>query len=384
MDATLRQETFVDFGEDPLFPYRPLGMSRVDGEGTVELRGLVKQFAPRMPGVYGMLDPLGRLIYVGKSKLLRNRLLSYFLPNNEEDKAGRILESTRSIVWETQPSDFAAWMREQSLIRQLQPRFNVQGIPKRMRPVFICLGKSPAEQLFTSRYEDASCVAWVGPLQGSGRADRAVEVLNRFFQLRDCSSKTPCGFTEQLSLFDIQPRPGCIRYEIRNCLGPCIRGCSRKEYETQVDAAKAFLLGQSTDPIERLQQQMAQSAANRHFEQAAVVREDLKVVQWLSRRVAEMARAKSAYTFVYNVAGHNQKNVWYLIRRGQIEGAIAAPTSSRDALRCKKLVAQWLREDFRIGSRFTPRPETLALVTSWFRIHKEELGNTISADFFLD
>ncbi len=151
MDATtLDEPAFIDFGEDTLLPYPAPGMCRVDADSRDALRAQVKQFVPKSPGVYGMLDMLGRLIYVGKSKCLRNRLLSYFLPNNEEDKAGRIVDSTSAIVWESQPSDFAAWMREQSLIRQLQPRFNVQGIPKRLKPIFVCLGRGPAEQLYTA------------------------------------------------------------------------------------------------------------------------------------------------------------------------------------------------------------------------------------------
>jgi excinuclease ABC subunit C len=382
MDATLQEPSFIDFGEDPLFPYRPAGMCRVDGDSSEELRASVRQFVPRMPGVYGMLDPLGRLIYVGKSKALRNRLLSYFMPNNEEDKAGRIVESTAAIVWETQPSDFAAWMREQALIRSLQPRFNVQGIPKRMRPVFICLGRSPAEQLYTARYEDVNAVAWVGPLQGAVRANRAVEVLNRFYQLRDCSSKTPCGFTEQLQLFDIEPRPGCIRFEIQNCLGPCISGCSRKSYEAQVQLARSFLSGQDLTPIESLESMMLTAAKNHHFEQATVLREDLQVVQWLSRRVIEMVRAKNTYTFVYQVEGYNNKDVWYLIRRGQIEGAIAAPRTSAERMRSNRLVCRWLEEDRRLGARFMARPETLALVTSWFRNNRDQLKNTIKPSEF--
>lgn len=376
MEATLQESPFVDFGADALYPYQPPGMQRIDGQSAAELRANIRQHAPKMPGVYGMLDALGRLIYVGKSKCLRNRLLSYFLPNNEEDKAGRIIESTSAIVWESQPSDFAAWMREQFLIRTLQPRFNVQGIPKRLRPVFICLGRGPAEQLYTARNEDAKAIAWIGPLQGASRANRAVEVLNRFYQLRDCSSKVPCGFTEQLQLFDIEPRPGCIRHEIQTCLGPCIRGCSRKAYETQVLKAKAFLAGQDDLPVEQLEAQMVAAAQRHLFEQATVLREDLRVVQWVSRRVTDLARARNTYTFVYPVSGANGKDVWYLIRRGQLEGALPAPRSATDKQRAQRLVQRWLEEDRRLGTRFAARPESLALIASWFRNNKAELANT--------
>jgi excinuclease ABC subunit C len=382
MEATLDEAPFVDFGDDSLYPYRAPGMRRIEGESRGDLRAQVKQFVPRVPGVYGMLDPLGRLIYVGKSKCLRNRLISYFLPNNEEDKAGRIVDSTAAIVWESQPSDFAAWMREQALIRSLQPRFNVQGIPKRLKPVFVCLGRSPAEQLYTARKEDPKAVAWIGPLQGASRANRAVEVLNRLFQLRDCSSSTPLGFTEQLQLFDIEMRPGCIRHEIRTCLGPCIRGCSRKAYETQVKSAKEFLTGKNDEPIALIEKQMLYAAQNLQFEQAVVLREDLRAIEWLSRRAGDISRAKNTYTFVYSVSGYDGQDVWYLIRRGQIEGAVAAPKSSAEETRTHQLIRRWLDQDNHVGTKFVARPETLALVTSWFRNNRPELKNTLKPKYF--
>ena len=382
MEATLEEAPFVDFGEDTLLPYGAPGMRRIEADSRSELRSQVKQFVPKVPGVYGMLDLLGRLIYVGKSKCLRNRLLSYFLPNNEEDKAGRIVDSTAAIVWESQPSDFAAWMREQSLIRTLQPRFNVQGIPKRLKPIFVCLGRGPAEQLYTARSEDPKAIAWIGPLQGAARANRAVEVLNRLFQLRDCSGSTPLGFTEQLQLFDIELRPGCIRHEISTCLGPCIRGCSRKAYEVQVNSARAFLAGKNVAPIEVLEQQMILAAKNLQFEQAVVLREDLRALEWLSRRAGDIAKAKNTYTFVYSVAGFDGQDVWYLIRRGQIEGALAAPRTAAESQRTHRLVARWLNEDNHVGTQFTARPETLALVTSWFRNNRAELKNTLKPKQF--
>lgn len=383
MEAAFQDTPFFDFGEDALFPFARTGLHYVDGSTQDELRAQVRQFAPRQPGVYGMLDPLGRLVYVGKSKSLRNRLLSYFLPNNEEDKAGRIIQSTSSIVWETQPSEFAALLREQYLIRHFQPRFNVQGIPRRHQPIYICLGRAPAEQLYTSRTEELKAQFKIGPLFGSARANRAVEVLNRIFRLRDCSSKQSCGFTDQLQLFEIGMRPGCIRLEIQSCLGPCISACSRSEYERHVAQARQFLEGKNEQPVDQIRKQMDTAAANLHFEQATVLREDFKAVRWLQRRTADLASAREQYTFVYPVesaamrpSSAAKQEVWYLIRRGVLEGAIAAPRTAAEAKRAHRRVHLWLEEDNCVGSHFFPRPETLALITSWFRNQRGELKKT--------
>ncbi len=385
MDAQILDSPFVDFGEDVLFPFARTGLSRIEGDSSDQLRNDVRRYVPRVPGVYGMLDTLGRLIYVGKSKSLRNRLLSYFLPNNEEDKAGRIVQSTCAIVWEYQPSEFASLLREQNLIRTFQPRYNVQGIPRRQQPIYLCLGRPPAEQLYTARQLDSKAIAAVGPLFGASRANRAVEVLNRHFRLRDCSSKQPCSFTEQMQLFEIELRPGCIRLEIDSCLGPCISACSRNDYSRQVALARAFLDGKDDSPLTEIELAMQRAARNLHFEQAAVLREDLKAVSWLSRRVTDMATARERYTFIYPVTvedsaeqpiGQSSRTVWYLIRRGLVEGAVAAPVNEMQKRQTFALLHKWLSSENSVGTRFIPRPETLALVASWFRNHRSELKKT--------
>ncbi|MEO8269181.1 MAG: GIY-YIG nuclease family protein [Aureliella sp.] len=385
MDANLTEAAFVDFGEDRLYPFARVGLSRIESDSADELRADVRRYVPRVPGVYGMLDMLGRLIYVGKSKCLRNRLLSYFLPNNEEDKAGRIVQSTCAIVWEYQPSDFAALLREQNLIRRFQPRYNVQGIPRRQQPIYVCLGRGPAEQFYTARQHDPRALYAVGPLFGATRANRAVEVLNRLFLLRDCSSKQPCSFTEQLQLFDIARRPGCLRLEIQSCLGPCIAACSRSVYARQVALAKAFLEGGNDAPVAEVEQAMLRAASGRHFEQAIVLREDLKALSWLGRRAGDMAQARQRYTFVYPVMsqasaqqplGHASREVWYLIRRGLIEGAVAAPNTAGEKRQADSLLKKWFANDRCLGATYAPRPETLALVASWFRNNRVELKRT--------
>ena len=380
MDARWNESAFVDFGADPLYPYKRSELPRIASDDRSELQKLVRRTLPKTPGVYGMIDLRGRLVYVGKSKCLRNRVLSYFLPHNEEDKAGRIVQSAVQIVWETQPTEFAALLREQFLIRHWQPRFNTQGIPKRQRPVHICLGRAPAEQLYTSRAADPKSVCCVGPFQGATRAARAVEVLNRLYKLRDCSSDQRFTFSDQLQLFDIQPRPGCIRFEIKTCLGPCTFGCTRGAYDDRVQLAREFLTGNDSQPLDWLEDQMAVAAERLHFEQAARLRDDLQAVKWLARRVGDVATARKSFTFIYRPPAIEHPEVWYLIRRGVLEGAIAAPKTARQRQTAEATITKWLAQDNQVGRHFSPRPETLALVTSWFRNQRTEFQHTIKPD----
>src|ERR1700731_1903084 len=116
-------------------------LEAIHGHRPSRLREKVRKRCPRKPGVYGMVDATGELIYVGKAKCLRSRLLSYFRPNSRDPKAGRILGQTRTLVWEPAPNEFAALLRELELIRRWRPRCNVQGQPTRYRRTYVCVGR---------------------------------------------------------------------------------------------------------------------------------------------------------------------------------------------------------------------------------------------------
>ncbi len=161
MDAIWQDEPTIGFGADPLNPYGARPIDAVGATSIDQLRQRIVQSCPRVPGVYGMLDRKGELIYVGKSKSLRSRLLSYFAASNAQEKGGRIVESARAIQWETQPSEFTSLVREQQLIRRFSPRWNVQGVPKRQRPVYLCLGE-PRPIFSCHRHLRPIALAWRG------------------------------------------------------------------------------------------------------------------------------------------------------------------------------------------------------------------------------
>src|SRR5437879_13388793 len=120
--------TFTGFGPHSLLAggvAPPLEV--VHGHRPSRLREKVRKCAPRQPGVYGMVDATGELVYVGKAKCLRSRLLSYFRPRSRDPKAGRIVTDARLIAWEQTASEFASLLRELELIRRFQPHPNVQG-----------------------------------------------------------------------------------------------------------------------------------------------------------------------------------------------------------------------------------------------------------------
>src|SRR3954453_3237555 len=210
-----------------------------------EMRGHVRTNAKDRPGVYRMLAADGEIVYVGKSKRLRTRLLSYFRGAFPEDKGARIVREADRIEWDYTPSEFAALLEELRLIKRLRPRFNVAMKRDGRNFCFLKLTNAPAPKFLVVRgpsQDDAS--VYYGPFQGAQRVDEAVRELNDALGLRDCANDQGMHFADQPELFSIFPRtPGCIRFEVKKCLGPCVGGCTAGEYAERVKQARGFLDG---------------------------------------------------------------------------------------------------------------------------------------------
>ena len=285
-------ERFTEFGHDPFAPSGRRSQSTVvAGKRKAELKAGLRAACPKLPGVYGMIDASGRLIYVGKSKTLRSRLLSYFSPKVARDKPGQILRETTRLVWERQPSEFAALLRELYLIRTWRPRWNVKDQPRSRRPSYVCLGRGPARCLFVTTTPPAGAAAY-GPIQARRPLNEAVSALNYHFLLRDCTGTQPFRFSDQRELFAESRRAGCLRYELGTCLGPCAAGCTRRRYANQARRAKTFLDGHDDSPICALTERMTRAAAEQRFEAAARLRDSLSAVEWLADRLDRLRTAR--------------------------------------------------------------------------------------------
>ncbi len=379
MDTSRHDRLEFGFGADPFNPFEARRIEVIGALKKTALRDQVLQSCPRVPGVYGMLDRKGQLIYVGKSKSLRNRLLSYFAESNSDEKAGRIIQNARAIQWETQPSEFASLLREQQLIRTFSPRWNVQGVPKRQRPVYLCLGRPPAEYFFMAAAPPQNCVAIEGPFFGASRMRVAIDALNKVFQLRDCSQKQTFHFAEQLSLFPMDHRPGCLRLEVGTCLGPCAAACSRDQYNAQVKAAESFVDGFNDEPLTIMKEKIERASANQQYELAGRAATTLKSLQYLHGKLRRLAKARREFSFVYAVNGYDGRNIWYLVHSGEIAAVLAAPKNPQQYAAIKPQLKHWQAVVVNHLDRgHGAYPHTLQIVSQWFRKHKQEKQKTFA------
>jgi excinuclease ABC subunit C len=326
-----------------------------------------------------MLNARGAVIYVGKAKQLRARLLTYFRSRSRDPKAGRILAHTRAVAWEYVPNEFAALLRELELIQRWRPRFNVQGQPQRRRRTFVCLGRHPAAYVFLTRRPPATALALFGPIPAGERARQAVRRLNDWFQLRDCPQSQAMFFADQPELFPVPRTPGCLRYEIGTCLGPCIGACSRSAYRNRVHAVRAYLAGTDRTPSARLEQAMIDAAARQDYERAALLRDKLETLRWLERQLAWLKQVRQRHSFVYAVRGHDGQDLWYVIRLGQVRAVLAEASSStaKDTV-LGKIRGMDMDREANAGVPTLEDIDEVLLVAAWFRKHPQEWERVIT------
>jgi excinuclease ABC subunit C len=325
-----------------------------------------------------MVDADGELLYVGKAKCLRTRLLSYFRLRSRDPRAGKILEHARTLVWEYALSEFGALLRELELIRRWQPRLNIKDQPRRLRRVYVCVGRRPAPYVFLAPRPVSTAPACYGPVPASRVAAEAVRRINDWFRLRDCPQAQEMVFAEQQELFPLPRAAGCIRHEIGTCLGPCAAACTHSGYAEQVKAARAFLDGANTAPLEELERAMAEASAAMAFERAAALRDKLDTLRWLHAHLERLRVARRQYSFIYPVCSREGNDRWYLIRQGRVVTVTAAPCddSSRQAA-AARIESVFGRRQTHTQPPSAGEVDGVLLVAAWFRKHPEELSRVL-------
>ena len=349
------------------------------------MRDAVKAGAKDQPGVYRMLANDGEIVYVGKSKKLRTRLLSYFRCDYPADKGARIVREADRIEWDYMPSEFAALLEELRLIKRFRPRLNVAMKRDARHFAFIKLTRGAAPKLLVVRGAGADdAQIYYGPFHGAQRVGDAVRELNDALGLRDCRLDQPMHFADQPELFQTFPRtPGCIRHEIRKCLGPCVGGCTTAQYDARVHLVRGFLDGHDDGPLRALREEMVAASERLEFERAGSLRDKLQRLEGLREQFIRFRFAIETLSFVYTVPGFEGDDQVYLIRRGRVRGVYGIPRSEHDRMRLLEMIDDVFHPAERDSTQLPAHEiDELLLLSSWFRRFPAELARSRTAAAF--
>ncbi len=339
------------------------------------LRRRVKLLSENRPAVYRMVDPAGRVLYVGKARRLRARLLTYFRASYPEDKAARILHASHDIEWDYQPSEFSALLGELRQIRKHRPAYNVS-MNRTRRVGFVTVSGGPAPRLGVSQRTDQE-VRCYGPIVSPGRAREALRVINDLLGLRDCAEKMPIVFADQGDLFAEPRRAGCMRHDFRLCTGPCAGFVAEWAYVNQVAAAVAFLEGRTIQPIDRVVSEMMACSDRSDFAGAVKWRERFEHLEWLFAALNRARAAIALLTFVYRDPGEYGDERAYLVRQGVVRAAFPWPATPIEREAFRAVVAEEMtRPEPNAGPLPSATVDETLLLLAWFRRHPDALRRT--------
>jgi excinuclease ABC subunit C len=222
------------------------------------------KLAPNSPGVYRMTDARGEVLYVGKAKNIRKRILAYTRPSGYDTRIERMIAATAALEFVSTSTETEALLLEANLIKRLRPRFNVLLRDDKSFPYILITADHWAPQIFKHRGAHSRAGRYYGPFASVGAVNRTITALQRAFLLRSCSD----GF------FESRTRP-CLLFQIKRCSGPCTGEIDYAEYAELVREANAFLSGRSRTVKEELAVEMEKASTALDFERAAIYRDRL-------------------------------------------------------------------------------------------------------------
>lgn len=226
---------------------------------------------PDRPGVYIMKNAQGKIIYIGKAKVLKNRVRSYFdgSEHNGHRAATLMLPYIRDIEWIITESEQEALILEANLIRKHTPKYNVLLKDDKHFPYLAFSVKEPFPRLSLSRSVKKDGRQYYGPYMGSRYIDKLIDIAARLFKIRECSMELPAKHS-------VRP---CLNYHIGRCSAPCAGLITQEEYAKDVANARLMLEGKRDDLIDKWQREMEEASERLDFETAMKKRDAIQALQ---------------------------------------------------------------------------------------------------------
>jgi excinuclease ABC subunit C len=227
---------------------------------------------PLQPGIYKYYNEGGELLYVGKAKSLRKRVSSYFAKNHDNYKTRKLVEHIHHIEFTIVGTEQDAFLLENSLIKQFQPKFNINLKDDKTYPYLVIKHEAFPRVFFTRNViKDGS--EYLGPYTSVWRVRELLEVIRYNIPLRTCT----------LNLSPQQVAKGkykvCLEYHLGNCKGPCEGLQTEEDYREGLSQVKNILRGNLSPVLQLFRTQMQEHAMNMEFEKAEIMRKKIESLQ---------------------------------------------------------------------------------------------------------
>ncbi len=237
---------------------------------------------PETPGVYIMKDEIDSIIYVGKSKKLKNRVSSYFSASHTSRKTARMVSLVRDFDFILCKTEIEALTLENVLIKKHSPKYNIKLKDAKSYP-YIKITADEYPKLFVTRERQSDKSRYFGPYSGVSSAWSALETIKKIFALPTCKRTFPK---------DIGKERPCLYKDMGRCIAPCTGNIKKDEYEYLIKCAAKVLDGHIGETLRNLTDEMNSAAEDLNFERAASLRDSIEALKKLSEKQKVVADAK--------------------------------------------------------------------------------------------
>src|SRR3982751_471334 len=243
-----------------------------------DLKGQISRL-PEQPGVYLYYNEGGETLYVGKARVLRDRVRSYLGAGGMSPRIDALLDEAARLEFVVTDSVVEALALENHLIKQRAPKYNILLRDDKNYPFLQLTTGESFPRVLIARSVEKDDHYYAGPFMPAKLGRRTMALTHRLFGIRSCNE----------AITGDRARP-CLEFDIHRCIAPCVREiCSEETYQEAVQHTRLFLEGRNDELVTQLRERMAQAAVDEHFEQAAQLRDALRTIATLQQRQQKMA-----------------------------------------------------------------------------------------------
>ncbi|MEO6222625.1 MAG: GIY-YIG nuclease family protein, partial [Vicinamibacterales bacterium] len=234
---------------------------------------------PEQPGVYLFYSDSGDTLYVGKARVLRDRVKSYLGAFGASPRIDALLREASRIETIVTDSVVEALALENHLIKQRQPRYNILLRDDKTYPYLQLTTNEHAPRLVVARRVERDGSIYAGPFMPASLARQTMRLTHRLFGIRSCNE-----------VIDGKRGRPCLEYDIKRCLAPCVESiCTVETYQGAVGQARLLLEGRQAELIDGLREEMVAAALDERFERAATLRDSIRTLDTLRDRHQKMS-----------------------------------------------------------------------------------------------
>ncbi len=300
--------------------------------GVNIIKDVVKTL-PNKPGVYRMISASLKVLYVGKAKDLKKRVISYSHADRLPNRLKRMVSETHTMEIVTTSTEVEALLLESNLIKKLQPKYNVLLKDDKSFP-YVFLTAHDYPRILKHRGPKTEKGTYFGPFANVAAVEETILTMQRLFQMRNCSD----------SYFQNRNRP-CLQYHIKRCTAPCVGKISMGEYKESVQSAKAFLTGKSDTVQRQLAAKMHEASEELDFERAAQYRDSIRLLtQIQARQRINVAGVDHADVFALAQLGGRTVVQGFFFRHGRNYGTESFEMAHTDGATQEEQMAAFLSQ----------------------------------------